>query len=334
MDGLISYAGVEDLTVDNMLSGNGNQESYGTVAMEAAQNCWLLRTEVKGSWRSIVKLYSAYRNTIRSSKFHESIPATPINGVQYGSGRGYGLHLAPWASANLLEDNIIYHLSSGIIFTSVVSGNVFSYNYITDLYYIDNTWEREAIFAHGMFPVMNLYEGNWTNGIIGADYYHGNSSYNTIFRNRHPGVLNPETGNPKTNIVWGLAIAKHSWYYNIIGNVLGEAGLYTQYELLNSNSYGIKAAYVLGYGGGDSNVKNTVLRHGNWDNVTNGVMWNGADDKSLPASLYRSSKPSWWGNQPWPPIGPDVPGYAASIPAKDRFLNVTPAKIPSAPFLH
>src|SRR5207247_11001311 len=45
-------------------------------------------------------------------------------------------------------------------------------------------------------------------------------------------------------------------------------------------------------------------------------------DQILPASLYRSSKPSWWGTMPWPAIGPDVTGgqdpsgHAYKIPAQ------------------
>src|SRR5438093_13133040 len=31
-------------------------------------------------------------------------------------------------------------------------------------------------------------------------------------------------------------------------------------------------------------------------------------DQILPASLYRSSKPSWWGTMPWPAIGPGASG--------------------------
>jgi hypothetical protein len=36
----------------------------------------------------------------------------------------------------------------------------------------------------------------------------------------------------------------------------------------------------------------------------------------LPASLYLTSKPSWFGTVAWPPIGPDVSGMANELPAQ------------------
>ena len=72
----------------------------------------------------------------------------------------------------------------------------------------------------------------------------------------------------------------------------------------------------------------TILRHGNFTHMTNNTHWDDSiSDHVIPWSYYLSSKPTWWGNQgagrPWPAIGPDVPGYAIDIPAKDRFENET-----------
>ena len=81
--------------------------------------------------------------------------------------------------------------------------------------------------------------------------------------------------------------------------------------------------WALGVGSGvdDPNVAATLLRHGNYDYVTNSVVWDpGIADHDLPASLYRSGAPEWWCQEtPWPAIGPDVAGYANDIPAKRRF---------------
>jgi chitodextrinase len=48
----------------------------------------------------------------------------------------------------------------------------------------------------------------------------------------------------------------------------------------------------------------------------------GSGSVTLPASLYLSSKPSWFGSSQWPPIGPDVSGLTTLIPAKNCFDNV------------
>ena len=70
----------------------------------------------------------------------------------------------------------------------------------------------------------------------------------------------------------------------------------------------------------DPQVQATVLRHGNHDYVTDGVVWDPAiAEHKLPASLYLAAKPAYFGATPWPPIGPDVPGLVHEIPAQTRF---------------
>ncbi|MEK7635598.1 MAG: glycosyl hydrolase family 28-related protein [Patescibacteria group bacterium] len=332
INGATNNAGIEDLTVDNSISGR-QQIIY--IAM--ASNSWLKSVEGIGSVNQAVRMYGGYRNTIRGSKFHEGVPATPIIGSQYGPSHAYGIWLNPWASANLIEDNQLYHLSIGIFLEGNASGNVLAYNYGTTLYYTDVTWSRSMIGNHGAHPMMNLWEGNWVEDKFTSDWYWGSSSHNTIFRNR---LI---TDISKTYGTWGLDIFKNQHYYNVLGNVLGTPGFENIYELENDTfAYpGAKSIYKLGYinggdwnpYGNDASVKTTMLRHMNYDYFTNTTKicndagepgcQGGTANQTLPSSLYLSSKPSWWGSQPWPPIGPDVAGYAASIPAKDRFLNVS-----------
>jgi hypothetical protein len=71
----------------------------------------------------------------------------------------------------------------------------------------------------------------------------------------------------------------------------------------------------------DPNVAATLLRHGNFDYVTNSVVWDpGISDHDLSDSMYLNRMPDWWCQEtPWPAIGPDVAGYANKIPAQRRF---------------
>jgi hypothetical protein len=78
----------------------------------------------------------------------------------------------------------------------------------------------------------------------------------------------------------------------------------------------------------DTGARDTLMRWGNYDTVTGSVRWD-ADEaspagvpyinpnftnayfarlpQSLPSSLYRTTKPSWWpAAKPWPTIGPDI----------------------------
>ncbi|MFL6500239.1 MAG: hypothetical protein ACJ8LL_05925, partial [Candidatus Udaeobacter sp.] len=80
----------------------------------------------------------------------------------------------------------------------------------------------------------------------------------------------------------------------------------------------------------DRNVKATILRHGNWDRVSKNVVWDDRiSDQTIPNSLYLTMKPLWWGELPWPPIGPDRHPMAGQIPAQQRFANGMPTPAPA-----
>ena len=71
----------------------------------------------------------------------------------------------------------------------------------------------------------------------------------------------------------------------------------------------------------------TLWLHGNYDTVNKQVMWNASplttnlptSARTLPASLYYSSKPAWWpSGQAWPWVGPDLTPMVGALPAKNR----------------
>ena len=302
ISGLTTNAGIEDVTVDNSSSGSSSQAGDGaTIAHFGTSNCWLLRVEAIGSYTSMIRMKRSYRDTIRSSKFHEGVPALPATGSQYGTSRAYGIWMNP-GSANLIENNQFYHVVAPVMMNGPASGNVFSYNYLAGQYYSPSAnWQTDSFRSHGAHPVMNLFEGNWVVGRVNIDNTWGTSSHNTFFRNRN--TLDPA----RTAAAWNYSLYQKSNYYNIVGNVIGTVGFENAYSVgIGSSS---KAIYGI-----DQNIT-TTLQHGNWDSLTKGVNWNGSNDRSLPASLYLSSKPSWWGNTAWPAIGPDVsPMYPAAPP--------------------
>jgi hypothetical protein len=168
---------------------------------------------------------------------------------------------------------------------------------------------------------MNLWEGNIAYKAEG-DIIHGSSSHNTIFRSRSLGWQN-DTITTRNN---AIEFAANNNYMNVVGSVLGTPGKSNRYEVLPGQPYddwGERAIWVLGVGSGvdDPRPAATLLRHGNYDYVTNSVVWDPAiPDHDLPDSLYRSELPDWWCLEtPWPPIGPDVAGLTNKIPAQRRF---------------
>ena len=218
-----------------------------------------------------------------------------------------------YSSANLIDNNQIYHLSTGLITAGPFSGNVFAYNYITELYLNVLTFNPYAISFHGSHAFMNLVEGNYIDSRVASDWVWGTKSHNTYFRNKV--ALAPN----RTGGAWDIDLQYYSRYYNVVGNVLGRSteSLYTL-EALDAKTSSI---FRLGYNsdgdgtasGNDIGVGNTVLRHGNWDTYNNAVVWDRTSDQTLPQSLYLSSQPEWWGGLQWPCIGPDVsPKYPAA----------------------
>ena len=97
--------------------------------------------------------------------------------------------------------------------------------------------------------------------------------------------------------------------------------------------------YQLGnlYGGVGGNWDNGyaashIHRDGNWDNVTNGVVWNGGTPKTIPASFYLQSKPAFFGNNVWPWVDPTGSTTVRVLPAKARYDAGTPfALVPDVP---
>lgn len=331
--------GIEDLTVDNSLSGGSQQDAGATIKVYYAANCWLRNVEVVGSYQSGVRFQSTYRNTIRNCEVHEGTPALPVAAPQYGPSRAYGISFYTNNSALLIEDNTLYHLFTGIMSGGSNSGNVIAYNYFAALYDGDNQWNGFAVMFHGAHPVMNLLEGNYiASQRLSFDWVWGGSSHNTLFRNR-VALENRPYG------TWDINIDYNNQYWNLVGNILGSSAVETYYRLENQNiSSSYKAIYKFGYtsdgdssaAGNDPKSLATALLHGNWDSVNKSVSWNGTDDRVLPASLYLGKKPGWWGTMAWPAIGPDLSPMYPAAPALGTGTpwDAVTAKTIPAPTLH
>jgi hypothetical protein len=310
---VVDGAGIENLTVDNSVS-----DAADIVGLYQSVNSWLLKVEMIGQNRSYINMWRTYRNTIRSCKMHEMNHSN-------SPGVGYTMLMSPGGSANLFEDNIIYHAYGTFIANGTTSGNVFAYNYVTSPQV--GAMVPGTIYLHGAHSFMNLFEGNYLEAKIVSDWVWGTSSHNTVFRNRIMNV--PVAGGYGTNNNFVMELMHGQQYWNIVGNVLGSSGRETRYEMLYSDSdwdLTRVTIYTLGHAStgsatpGDAAVKNTLYRHGNWDSVNNSVLWDaGNPDHALPNSLYRSSKPSFFGNCAWPAVGADLTPMVFTLPAKARY---------------
>lgn len=311
---MIRFAGLEDLTLTQ-----DDPDVEFMIEMDGAQYSWIKNVEIENIQRRGMWIIDSLQNEIRQTYVHVGIDG-------YGRDRGYGIYLDMHSSNNLVEDNILSTIDGGGIMTGGgASGNVIAYNYFHNILFDDPWWLTSSpSINHNPHPKMNLWEGNI--GIKAeADIIHGSSSHNTTFRSRLSGWQD-EYITTRNNAV---EFAAKNTYMNVVGSVLGTPGKSNRYEVLPGQPYDDwteRVIWALGVGSGveDPNVAATLFRHGNYDYVTDSVVWDpGNANHDLPDSLYLTWMPDWWCQEtPWPPIGPDVGGYHHDIPAKRRLAGL------------
>jgi hypothetical protein len=335
--GNLEYAGVENLAIDA-------QYKDQAISMTFCTNCWVKGVRVDHIARGAVSLFYDLHVEIRDSYFHMNQASAPEN---------YGIEVDD-TSQSLFENNILDALAAGIIVSWSSSGNVIAYNYsINDgpgAQVLSQTLSNHSVHAF-----MNLWEGNTVPKFV-SDVIWGSASHQTLFRNRLSGYMEPRDagGTLWSNGNWPLALEAWHRDFNVIGNVLGEAEVQNGYQSADvdggalvgatgrsstcaccSCGMGVAPIYVLGYWNTwsatqntdkfDPLVASTLLRWGNFDYFTKNTHWDTAEiptgetaptDHALPASLYLTGKPTWFGTAPWPAIGPDVAGMVNKLPAQ------------------
>jgi hypothetical protein len=294
------------------------------IEIEGCLDCWVKGVETydtgSNSNSAHVRLMSSYGCEVRDSYFHF--------GRSSASGSNYGIHIEFVNSDHKIENNIMRNNRHAFVFEGGGSGVAILYNYIDDLYTDDPTYLGSARTSHGAHPYMNLLEGNIASHVT-ADDYIGSSSHFVFFRNW---LWGDETGTGVPQVpTWGfyaVDVYPLSTYYAFVGNVFGRPPGgnvdWSSATLLTTSEATCGTSAVYGYGCGDvaysSTPKSTSINHGNYDFKTDGVAyWDGGSVHALATSMYYTAKPAFWGTQSWPPIGPDVSGFATTNPAKDRY---------------
>jgi hypothetical protein len=298
--------GVEALTLDN---GGG---TYG-IWIENAANSWVESVEIEHYQIAAIRCLYVSHCELLGNYLHDTLGD--------GSGGGYGILMEGKSTACLIDNNISYMNTTSWMLDDGATGNVVSYNYTADTKYYQSNWLSEDFNSHSAHPMFNLWEGN-----VGYNFYaddiHGSSSHHTLFRNVFKGW---KSTTDHQNFAIGLDA--YQWYVNVVGNVLGTSGQTKTYQLAPP-AFEQYIIYGLGYNGSrgyDPNTLATLYRHGNYDTVNAAVLWDPTNsDHAIAASLYLSSKPSWWGILPWPAIGPDLNPMVGQIPAVARYIAGQP----------
>lgn len=326
MNNVGEWIGIEDLYVD--VAWADPQQEGITVYLGSCAYCWLKNVELANT--SMYHVYSThtFRNEFRHNYLHGA--------TCYIGNRGYGMPLQGHVTAALIEDNVFESLASPVSFSSGGGGNVVAYNFFganIAEYPTCGTYayaSKHDVTHHGAHPIFNLFEGNVMGG-IGSDFYWGSSSHHTFIRNRIRGFEPTSLKN-----LYVITLASHARYFSFLGNVIGVPDIPYAYEVADvDDEYCWRFPHVfhLGYPDGDTcvdegadlMVKQTLIRHGNFDYASQSVSWDPQIlEHALPDSLYQTAQPEWWTpSLPWPPFGPDGATANNKIPAQVRYESTS-----------
>jgi hypothetical protein len=336
--------GFENLRI---FSDDSNNVPSFNIDMDEAFGCWIKNIESDHTSQSHIYLSSTMCCEVRDNYVHDF----------YGGGggnNGEGIELYSHNSGFLVENNIVVHCFPQINTSGNSSGGVVDYNFCYDSKSGSTVIGNDFDANHGMHNVMNLWEGN-VGSKFQSDGFFGSASHITLYRNFF------DAGNPSglTSFRGGIDLTHWSWYFNVVGCVIGGTGInqWTNptpplltgvYSSTNNNlNYLVPTIFRFGF----PNIGNTgytsastnppsanlndldygvqpstfLLENYDYFNKSIDVVTNG-----LPPSLFYTNVPSWWPATnvvPWPPIGPDVSGMTNAIPAQLRFSGQLPGGI-------
>lgn len=245
-----------------------------------AVNCLISGVESNKSHGSHAKISLSSNIEITGSYFHHAY-------MYDGAGtKGYGVVLDTHSGLCLVSNNIFRHLRHAMMTKDGANGNVFAYNYSSEVYRNGaNEFPSDFggdISLHGHYSFANLFEGNIVQNLIIDEYWGPSGPYNTFFRNRMEryGIYMSTTATNTSNFV---------------GN-----------ETVGSFPYGFYA--IRGQG-------NFVF-----GNNRNGVITPANTQLLTDSSYYYKTIPSFWDiPDKWPSIGVANALNEGTIPAKNRY---------------
>lgn len=281
--------------------------SYYGIRMYVADNCWIDNCVVSNAPLMNIRLQRTHHCEVNG--------CLAMNHPTFTTTDRYGIQVITLSSDNLIQNNTAQGNNLSFVVQQGCVGNVIAYNFSDRCDgpgYPTTTTLREGIVFHGTFPCFNLVEGNVVQN-IDADPTWGSAQTNTLFRNwctlkclQDPnGVIYANDNSPAA-----IRLAPYCTGNVMVGNVLSKF----------TNPTGSMYEF-------DSGITNTLFLHGNFDFVSGSTQWKNGVSRTLPDSLYLASKPAWFGNLQWPPIGPDVNTSASLtnapvIPAQARFFGL------------
>ncbi len=322
---MVSGVGIENLTLERTRNKDTALES-SNILFKFVANSWVQGVHSKNSIRAHIYMTRSYKNEVRGNYFDHSLDNGP-------GGHGYGARLQNGTTDTLVENNIANLLRHSYIAQIGANGNVFAYNYSADPYGEGNGEIYTDLSAHGGFAHSNLFEGNQAQ-MAKIDNIHASNSLNLYFRNRLEQDLNNFTH--KSELTSKGSTTPHIWvqenqYFNsFLANEISFPGANSATQTLGFPNGRIRNNFTVckfitssDSERGCGRTRETTVNHGTYDYFSGQTTWDRSLSRNIPDSAYRSSKPPFWGNAPWPLFGPDTLGLSDAqkiVPAKSRYL--------------
>jgi len=249
-----------------------------------SNNCWIRRVHSYYTARYHVRMEKSRNIELRECEIEMADDCG-------GGGAGYGVLAQKHTEDCLIEDNIFHDIRHPLIVKEGVSRNVYAYNYCFDIRNNASCDSDPAnpyadISLHGHYPAYNLFEGNIVGRISSTDHWGPAGPGNTFFRNR----VTTEKG------VWTQEYSHEQVF--VANELVDPAGMFDNR---------------------DGTVNGTVLVA----NTIQGVVDN-EPTETVANSLYRNTKPEFFGNLAWPAMGYGTTVGSGVIPAQQRWLDGVP----------
>jgi hypothetical protein len=313
--------GIEDLVIDM----TNTTYSFG-IRLQQTFGTWVKGVTVLNTPNYHIFVEQSLNCEIRESYFS----------TRKGGGTNGAAILFGDSSGCLVEDNIVHKQFPHLEINSS-TGNVFGYNYLVDS--IIFGFSGISIDTnHGPHSSHNLYEGNSAPNVM-SDGYFGGSSDDTMYRNWLHGTQPGLPGQSYT-----VALKRFTRNYNFVGNLLGTAGgnngiadhgypnigngSFTGTAKPSAGDYWddwMTGQLPNGYQEQDLDVEATLVQKFNWHGGIDAVPTNESiGSVTLPASLYRTTKPAFMSGFAWPPFEPTNPNLSMdALPAGYRYNHGT-----------
>jgi hypothetical protein len=322
-------AGIENLTAQH---ADNDSIDFNWCAF-----CWAYRVENTRWSGAGFGVNACFR--LQLEEFYNHEPVWPVPG-----GAGYNISLAFGSSEILIENGISVKANKVMVVRSAGAGSVVGYNYMDSAYIAgQEAWLEVGLNGSHMVGSHHmLFEGNYAFN-MDSDNTHGNSIYHTFFRNHASGyrerfksirnvlvddIADLPGGNRPIRSAGAMA---YSYWMSWLGNVLGTSGHVSGW--LYDTKKGTPGIWMLGWDSDspyptDAKVATTAIRNGNFDYLTNSVIWASADtNQALPNSLYLAREPAFFeagSGYAWPWVNPTGGTPLFKLPAKVRFDAATP----------